>query len=90
MVEPEALEPEALETVEIAQSLNCKGMKCPLPIYKTSMALKSLAVNDVLEIVCTDPAAPNDFKALAAQTGNDLLKSEDIDGVQTFWLRNTG
>lgn len=80
-------EPEAQERVEIAQSLNCRGMICPLPIYKTSMALKGLAVNDVLEIVCTDPAAPSDFKALAAQTGHGLLKSEEVDGVQTFWLR---
>jgi hypothetical protein len=46
-------EPEAQERVEIAQSLNCRGMICPLPIYKTSMALKGLAVNDVLEIVCS-------------------------------------
>jgi len=74
-------------SVEIIQSLDCQGMQCPLPIYKSSMALKSLAAGEILEVVCTDPASPNDFNAFARQTGHELLKSEDTDSVQTFWLR---
>lgn len=76
-----------VQTPAIAESLDCQGMKCPLPIYKTSMAMKKLTDGQILEIVCTDKASPNDFKALAAQTGHELLKSEDTGEVQTFWLR---
>jgi len=78
------------EAVQVSETLDCKGMKCPLPIYKSSLALRNLAKGHVLEVVCTDPGSLHDFRALANQTGHELLKSEDTGGVQTFWLRRAG
>ena len=72
-----------------SSTVDCSGLKCPLPIYKASMALKRMAAGEVLELICTDPGSLADIPALARQTGNELLRSHESDGTQTFWLRKT-
>ena len=68
-------------------SLDCKGLLCPLPVYRTSQALSRLAAGQVLRVECTDPGSFADFPALARQRGLTLLSAEERDGVQVFRLR---
>jgi tRNA 2-thiouridine synthesizing protein A len=67
--------------------LDCKGLLCPLPVYRTSQALSRLGAGQVLRIECTDPGSLADFPALARQRGLTLLAAEDRGGVQVFRLR---
>ncbi len=69
--------------------LDCKGLLCPLPVYRTSQALNRMAVGQVLKVECTDPGSLVDFPALARQRGYTLLSSEERGGgkVQVFRLR---
>ncbi len=67
--------------------LDCKGLLCPLPVYKTSRAMEILRPGQVLRVECTDPGSLADFPALARQKGHTLLKAEDNLGVQVFYLR---
>lgn len=67
--------------------LDCKGLLCPLPVYRTAQALEGLRVGQVLRIVCTDPGSLADFPALARQRGHTLLSVESADGVHVFYLR---
>lgn len=82
--------PQSTDTPAAASTVDCTGMKCPLPIYKASMALKQMSAGEVLELICTDPGSLKDIPALARETGNELLRSEESDGTQTFWLRKGG
>jgi tRNA 2-thiouridine synthesizing protein A len=68
-------------------SLDCRGLLCPLPVYKASLAMKQLQSGQVLEILCTDPGSLEDFPAFAKQGGHELLSSEDKDGLQKFYIR---
>ena len=68
-------------------SLDCRGLLCPLPVYRTSQALSRLAAGQVLRVECTDPGSLADFPALARQRGLTLLSVEERDGVQIFRLR---
>lgn len=52
--------------------LNFKGMSCPMPIIKLSMATRKGATGDVFEVVCDDPAFEPDIKAWCDETGNVL------------------
>jgi TusA-related sulfurtransferase len=52
--------------------LDFKGMSCPMPIIKTSMALKKASPGDVFELTCDDPAFEPDIKAWCNETGNAL------------------
>ncbi len=66
--------------------LDCRGLLCPLPVYKASQALSRLRPGQALRVVCTDPGSLADFPALARQRGLQLLEAEERDGVQVFRL----
>lgn len=63
------------------QTLDAKGLLCPLPVLRARKALKNLNIGDVLAVEATDPAAPRDFAAFCETTGNRLTASTRDDGV---------
>jgi tRNA 2-thiouridine synthesizing protein A len=67
--------------------LDCKGLLCPLPVYRTAQAIGRLKPGEVLRVECTDPGSLADFPAFARQRGHALLSAEDRGGVQVFYLR---
>lgn len=67
--------------------LDCKGLLCPLPVYRAAQALDRLQPGQILRIECTDPGSLADFPALARQRGHTLLSAEARDGVQVFYIR---
>ncbi len=67
--------------------LDCRGLLCPLPVYKTSRAMELLRPGQVLRVECTDPGSLADFPAFARQKGHALISAEDRQGVQVFYLR---
>ena len=55
------------------QVLDCRDELCPGPVIKVAKTLKTLPVNEVLEVHATDPGAVPDMEALAKQTGQQIL-----------------
>ncbi len=76
-----------MNDIQADQLLDCSGMLCPMPVVKTSKAIKTIEVGQVLEMVATDPGAPPDMEAWARQTGNTLLKQTAQNGEFRFWFR---
>jgi tRNA 2-thiouridine synthesizing protein A len=66
--------------------LDVRGLRCPIPLLRTRAALAGLAPGDVLEVLATDPEAPVDIGALAADEGLELTVAEE-DGVLRLTLR---
>lgn len=60
-------------SVTADQVLDCTGMACPLPVVKTSQAIKKIDPGQVLELLATDPGVEPDMKAWSGRTGNELL-----------------
>jgi tRNA 2-thiouridine synthesizing protein A len=52
------------------QLLDARGLACPLPAVKARAALAALAAGDTLVVLATDPEAPVDIGALAADGGH--------------------
>jgi tRNA 2-thiouridine synthesizing protein A len=71
----------------IAQSLDLKGLSCPMPIVKTAQAMKALVSGDLVEVVATDPGSVPDFAAWCTATGNALVESSEADGVYRYVIR---
>ena len=69
------------------QTLDTKGMNCPLPILKTKKAMKDLGSGDTLEVLSTDPGSVKDMEAFCKSTGNTLLSSGEADGVYTYEIQ---
>ena len=72
------------------QTLDAKGLNCPLPILKAKKALKSLEGGQVLEVVSTDPGSVADFAAFCRTTGNELVEQNEADGIYTYLIRKKG
>jgi len=66
--------------------LDLKGLSCPLPVLKANKTMKELMAGEVLEIIATDPAAPKDFVVFCENTGHQLTKSTEDNGVFTIVL----
>jgi TusA-related sulfurtransferase len=64
----------------VAKTLDNKGDLCPLPVVKSSKAIKELNDVQVLEVLATDPAAKPDFAAWSKTTGHKLLSSSEDAG----------
>lgn len=81
--------PQATETV-VAETLDCSGLLCPLPVYKAGIVLNRLEDGEVLELVTTDPGALEDIPAMARQRGDSILDISKTDENQTFLVRKGG
>lgn len=71
------------------QTLDTKGMNCPLPILKTKKAIKGLEAGDTLEVLSTDPGSVKDMEAFCKSTGNKLMDSQDDGGVYTYIIEKS-
>lgn len=69
------------------QTLDTKGLNCPLPILKAKKALAGLPAGATLEILATDPGSVKDFEAFCRTTGNELLERSDDGRIFRFVLR---
>jgi len=69
------------------QILDCSGMLCPMPVVKTSKAMKELQSGQILKMIATDPGAPPDMEAWSRQTGNPMLRSLQEEGKYVFFLQ---
>jgi len=70
-----------------AHMLDVRGVSCPMPIVRTSQAMKALVAGDTLEVLATDRGALSDFPSWCETTGNELLEQSQDDGVFRFVLR---
>ncbi len=70
------------------QTLDAKGLNCPLPILKAKKALKGVPAGGTLEIEATDPGSVADFEAFCRTTGNELMESSVDGGVYRFLIKH--
>jgi tRNA 2-thiouridine synthesizing protein A len=62
------------DEIRIDQELDCLGLYCPEPVFRTRQELDKLAVGQVLKVAADDPAAEEDIKRLVKRLGHQLLK----------------
>ena len=71
----------------IDETLDARGLKCPLPILLAKRALKRVPRGGVLEVLATDRGVDADIVDLCELTGAILVDSSFADGVYRFVLR---
>ncbi len=71
------------------QTLDTRGMNCPLPILRTKKALAELARGETLAVTATDPGSLKDMQAFCKQTGNELIASSANQGEFEFLIRKS-
>jgi tRNA 2-thiouridine synthesizing protein A len=75
--------------IDTHQVLDCTDLLCPMPVVKTSKAIKTIEIGQVLQMIATDPGAPPDMEAWVRQTGHEMVAQTVDDGKFIFWFRRT-
>jgi tRNA 2-thiouridine synthesizing protein A len=53
--------------------LDCVGLACPMPIFKTANKIKEMQVGQVLEVQSDDDGIKMDMPAWCRKTGHEFL-----------------
>ena len=69
------------------QTLDAKGLNCPLPILKAKKALNNVPAEGTLEVLSTDPGSVADFAAFCRTTGHELVEQSQDDNVYRFVIK---
>ena len=61
------------------KELDCLGLYCPEPVFRTRLSLDEMEVGEVLEVTADDPAAEEDLQRLAKRLGHEVVNVESDD-----------
>ncbi len=65
------------------RKLDCLGLYCPEPVFKTRMELDELKKGEILEVLADDPAAEEDIKSLVKNLEQEIVSiSKDGNAVR--------
>lgn len=78
------------EQITVDKVLDCSGLLCPMPVIRTSQAIRELAPGQVLKVIATDAGFHADIEAWARQTGHVLLSLGQEDGKYVAYIRKEG
>ena len=56
------------------RNLDCVGLYCPEPVFRTRQELDKLDVGQVLEVIADDPAAEEDIPRLVKRLEQQLVE----------------
>jgi tRNA 2-thiouridine synthesizing protein A len=69
--------------------LDCRGLRCPLPVIELARRLPGLGVGAVLRVLADDPAAAVDIPAWCRMRGQEYVGSVQVDGAGGYDVRRT-
>jgi TusA-related sulfurtransferase len=84
-----------MTTQVVDQTLDVKGLMCPMPLVKSRQAILKMDVGQVLKVIATDKGSVKDFQGWAKTAKNVELidQSREQDGDQPVFVhlvRRTG
>lgn len=75
------------DDIKPEETLDCRGLSCPMPILKTKKAIGKMKSGQILEVLSTDAGTKNDLPSFANRAGHEFLGDKDDDGFQRFYLK---
>ena len=76
-----------MPVIEITQSIDARGLSCPMPIVKTAQTVKAIPSGAAVELLATDPGSIKDVAAWCRATGNELVEQTSDGAVYRFVIR---
>jgi len=65
------------------RTLDCLGLYCPEPIFRTRMELDNMKTGEILEVLADDPAADVDIRSLVKRLEQEIISvSKDGNTVR--------
>jgi tRNA 2-thiouridine synthesizing protein A len=69
------------------KNLDCVGLYCPEPVFRTRQELDKLAVGEVLEVTADDPASEEDIPRLVKRLGYQLVEMRKENDEFVFIIK---
>lgn len=69
------------------RNLDCIGLYCPEPVFRTRQEIDKMATGDILEVIADDPAAEEDIPRLVKRLGLELLQMIKEDDQIHFIIK---
>lgn len=79
-----------VENITADQTLDCRGLSCPMPLLKTKKALKKMKPGQILEILGTDPGSKNDIPDYTSKHGDEFLGLVEESGYTKYLVKKGG
>ena len=76
-----------MPSTEISQTIDARGLSCPMPIVKTAQAVRTVASGAAIELLATDPGSTKDVAAWCRVTGHELLEQTVEGPTYRFVIR---
>jgi tRNA 2-thiouridine synthesizing protein A len=73
--------------IKFDQSLDAKGLNCPLPILKTKVLLNKMNPDEILFVEATDPHSQVDFEAYCARTKHTIINFGHTGDIFSFYIK---
>lgn len=71
----------------MSQRLDLSNLKCPLPALRARKALRAVAPDDEIEVVCTDPMSAIDIPNMVREEGGLLVEQTVENAILFFRIR---
>jgi len=62
------------EQIKPNRNLDCVGLYCPEPVFRTRQEIDKLDVGEVLKVIADDPAAEEDIPRLVKRLEQQLVE----------------
>jgi tRNA 2-thiouridine synthesizing protein A len=76
-----------VDDIKPDETLDCRGLSCPMPILKAKKAIGKMKSGQILEVLGTDPGTRNDFPAFAKRADHEFLGEKDDEGFIRFYIK---
>jgi tRNA 2-thiouridine synthesizing protein A len=71
----------------ITATIDAKGQSCPGPLVSLAKAIRDASSGALFELLATDPGSKSDVPSWAELSGNELLETDESDGVYRYIIR---
>ena len=68
------------------ETLDLKGLKCPLPVLRTRRHLRDIQPGSIILVETTDPMAVIDIPHFCSQDGHALVESHALESGHSFLI----
>jgi TusA-related sulfurtransferase len=71
----------------VAQTVDARGLVCPMPTIRLGQAIRKVAPGDLVEVWTDDPGSRQNMAAWTKNTGHELVGAEVDGGVYRYRVR---
>jgi tRNA 2-thiouridine synthesizing protein A len=76
-----------VDEITADETLDCRGLSCPMPILKTKKTIGKMKSGQILEMLSSDPGTKNDLPSFAKRAGHEYLGHKDDEGFSRFYIK---